>query len=131
MFDQHATKVIEDNINMSVPWYLMCAYAYYVQDDPITSDTFFDNLAKTILNRWDEIEHRHKDLLTKDMLEAGTYIGDYPSIVEGAVDQIKTDRNIKGSKNGKAKARQTKAGGPKLRKQQSVHKSPGRVLPGL
>ena len=49
--------------------YLMCAYAYYELDKPLISDTEFDLLAKDILNNWDNIEHMHKYLLTKDMLE--------------------------------------------------------------
>lgn len=135
MFDKRATEIIEDNINMSVPWYLMCSYAYYVQDDPLTTDGFFDGLAKKMLDRWDDIDHRHKSFLTKDMLEAGSFSGSYPTIVEGSIEELrkttKPDRNIKGSKSGKAKASKTKVGGQKLRQQQRADKRVGRVLPGL
>ena len=72
-----------------VPWYLMASYAYYVQDNPIFSDAFFDDLAKTLLVVWDDVEHRHKELITVDMLNAGTFIGDYPGIVKGAVDELR------------------------------------------
>lgn len=82
-------EIVDNNINMTVPWYLMAAYAYYEEDNPILSDSTFDRLAKKILDNWDTIEHLHKDYLTKDMLEAGTYIGEYPSRVKGAVDDIK------------------------------------------
>ncbi len=47
--------------------YLMCAYAYYELDTPLISDTEFDMLAKEILDNWDNIEHMHKYLLTKDI----------------------------------------------------------------
>ena len=65
--------------------YLMCAYAYYVDDAPLVQDHEFDKLAKHILENYDTIEHPHKHLVTKEDLEAGSYLGEYPSIVKGAV----------------------------------------------
>jgi len=65
--------------------YLMCAYAYYEQDDPLISDVEFDMLAKYILQNYDDINHFHKHLVTKEDLEAGTYLGKYPERVKGAV----------------------------------------------
>lgn len=82
-------QVCTANINMTVPWYLMAAYAYYVDDNPILEDNTFDKLAKRIAAQWDTIEHRHKSYLTKDMLEAGTFLGDYPPHVEGAVSNVR------------------------------------------
>lgn len=87
--EKYYYDVVNDNINMTVPWYLMASYAYYEQDDPIFSDAVFDRLARRMIERWDEIEHRHKDHITLDMLSAGTYIGEYPKQVEGALDQIR------------------------------------------
>lgn len=70
--------------------YLMAAYAYYKDDDPIMADYQFDDLAKYLLDRIDSLpDHPHKHLLSKDDLRAGTYLGDYPSIVRGALDQYK------------------------------------------
>ena len=89
MFDQYAAEIFAKNINLMVPWYLMAAYAYYEQDAPILSDSFFDDLAKTLLVVWDDVQHRHKEYITVDMLNAGTYIGKYPGIVEGAVEQLR------------------------------------------
>jgi len=65
--------------------YLMCAYAYYVEDDPLISDSEFDQLAEELLQNYDSIEHMHKHLVTKKDLEAGTYLGEYPELVKGAV----------------------------------------------
>jgi len=65
--------------------YLMCAYAYYIEDRPLVTDHEFDSLAKHILENYDTIEHRHKHLITKEDLKAGSYLGEYPSIVKGAV----------------------------------------------
>ena len=72
----------------------MCAYAYYELDKPLISDTEFDLLAKDILNNWDNIEQMHKYLLTKDMLEAGTYLGEYPNMVKGAVGNYMRENNL-------------------------------------
>lgn len=65
--------------------YLMCAYAYYEQDDPLIEDADFDQLAKWLLENYDSVEHYHKHLVTKEDLAAGTYLGKYPERVKGAV----------------------------------------------
>jgi hypothetical protein len=45
-------------------------------------------MGKTMLERWDDINHYHKHLITVDDLAAGTYLGDYPSIVKGALEEM-------------------------------------------
>ena len=70
----------------NVSMYLMGAYAYYVEDDPIMSDWDFDMLAKKILDEYDTLSHPHLHLLSKDDLRAGTYLGEYPLIVQGALN---------------------------------------------
>ena len=75
----------------SLSMYLMGAYAYYVEDDPIMSDWDFDLLAKTLLDNYDSIEHPHKHLVTKDDLRAGTYLGEYPEIVKGALTNYRNE----------------------------------------
>ena len=75
ILDSKADRIIEHNPNMMIPWYLMAAYAYYVEDDPILSDSYFDNLAKRMLEVWDDLKHFHKDLLGPMDLAAGTYLG--------------------------------------------------------
>ena len=82
-------QVCTDNPNMYVPWYIMAAYAYYIEDTPILSDTTFDKMSLKILKEWDNIEHFHKQFLTKEMLVGGTYLGEYPTRVEGAVKEIR------------------------------------------
>ena len=82
-------EICDDNINMMIPWYIMAAYAYYVDDNPILEDTTFDKLANKILKVWDKIEHMHKDYINQDMLKAGTYLGEYPSRVKDAVNEIR------------------------------------------
>jgi len=89
MLDDHAAKLFAKNINMMVPWYLMASYAYYKQDDAIFSDGFFDDMGKTMLKCWDDIEHFHKEYITKGDLEAGTFLGEYPSRVEGGLAEVR------------------------------------------
>ena len=89
MLDNHAAKIFENNINMMVPWYLMASYAYYVQDDAIFSDGFFDEMGKTMLACWNDIEHFHKDHISVGDLEAGTFLGEYPSRVEGGLASLR------------------------------------------
>ncbi len=88
MLDQRAAELFANNINMMVPWYLMASYAYYKQDKPILTDSFFDEMAKTMLACWDDIEHFHKHLITKDDLQAGTYLGKYPERVIGGYKNL-------------------------------------------
>ena len=88
-WDQHAALLFMENLNMMVPYYLMASYAYYKQDDPILSDAFFDNMGKTMLERWDDIAHFHKEYINKGDLEAGTYLGKYPTRVEGALRSLR------------------------------------------
>lgn len=105
MLDDHAAKLFAKNINMMVPWYLMASYAYYVKDDAIFSDGFFDEMGKTMLERWDDIEHFHKEHITKGDLEAGTFLGEYPSRVEGALESV---RDVYFTRDGKVRKKPKK-----------------------
>lgn len=98
MLDNHAAKLFADNINMMVPWYLMASYAYYKQDDAILSDGFFDEMGKTMLTVWDDIEHFHKEYITKDDLTAGTYLGEYPERVIGGLQAVRSEFFTKAGK---------------------------------
>jgi hypothetical protein len=89
MLDDHAAKLFAKNINMMVPWYLMASYAYYKQDDAIFSDGFFDEMGKTMLACWDDIQHFHKEYISVGDLEAGTFLGEYPSRVEGGLASLR------------------------------------------
>lgn len=89
IFDKHCGDLIDDNINMMIPWYVMASYAYYEEDRPILSDSYFDRLAKRMIEVWDDIEHMHKHLITKEMLEAGTFLGEYPSRIKYAIQSLR------------------------------------------
>lgn len=88
-YETEASNVMADNPNMMIPFYLMASYAYYKQDNPIFSDSFYDELAKTMMSIWHAIEHRHKALITIDDLKAGSYLGEYPSIVVGGLESFR------------------------------------------
>jgi len=82
-------ELIQKNINLTVPWYLMASYAYYVRDENIITDNTFDNLAIHMANNWDIIEHHHKYMITLDDLSAGTLLRrDFPGPVIGAADML-------------------------------------------
>lgn len=89
MIDKIMREVTEKNLNMTVPWYLMTSYAYYVEDNPLVSDGAFDRLAKTMLEQWDNIDHFHKDHIKVDDLKAGTFLGEYPTRVPDAVKNVR------------------------------------------
>ena len=96
--DIAAAKLFAKNINMMIPWYLMASYAYYKQDDAIFSDGFFDEMGKTMLACWDDIEHFHKEHITTGDLEAGTFLGKYPSRVEGGLQALRSEYYTKAGK---------------------------------
>ncbi len=93
LFDVYMYREVTRSVHMYVPWYLMAAYAYYVEDDPVLSDAAFDGMAKKMLEQWGEIEHQHKHLITIDDLRAGTLLlAEYPLRVIGAVEKLKERR---------------------------------------
>ena len=71
-----------------VALYMMASYAYYMADDPIMTDGEFDALAKKLLDNYDQYSN-HPHCPTRDDLRAGTYLGDYPQIVIGALEQYR------------------------------------------
>ena len=89
MLDSMIKEKIKENVNMAVPLYLMMSYAYYKQDDPIMSDSFFDSMSQTMIACWDDIEHFHKHLIDLEDLKAGSYLGEYPSRVEGGLKSLR------------------------------------------
>ena len=75
-----------------VPWFLIASYTYYHHDLSVLSDGMYDELATTILEQWDNIEHVHKYLITKDDLQAGSMYRlkaeDYPNSTKGAASHL-------------------------------------------
>lgn len=89
LLNNYFYKQVKNNINLAVPLYLIAAYAYYIEDNPLITDDCFDWLAKLLKDHWEEITHYHKKYLSLDDLNAGTFLGEYPSIVKGAVSDLR------------------------------------------
>lgn len=92
LFDGECRFVLGKSPNAIVAWWLIASYAYYHLDMPVISDDLYDQLAKEMLERWDEIEHPHKHLITRDHLRAGSLYDlaadDYPNITKGAASHL-------------------------------------------
>lgn len=88
-WDNKCNEVIRKNINQTIAWYLMASYAYYKEDNPILTDDTYDKLGRMINEFWDKIQHIHKDNINRGDLEAGTFLGEYPSRIPGAVAALR------------------------------------------
>ena len=77
------------NKNMLVPYYLMYSYLYYKKNESLISDNEFDDLCKDLLKNWDNINHMHKHLISRESLEAGTgYDLKYTSMIISAANSL-------------------------------------------
>lgn len=99
VLDAMCKAVMNSHVAGVVPWLLMASYMYYEHDESILSDGLFDSMCQTLLAKWDMIEHMHKHLITKGMLEAGSLhtirTQDYPNSVKGAACRlVKTNWGI-------------------------------------
>ena len=92
-YEARAKDIISHSKHMAVPYYLMASYAYYEQAAPIFSDAYYDESANFILDNYDTIDHYHKHLISKDDLEAGSYLGSYPSKVIGGLGHLRNTVN--------------------------------------
>lgn len=52
--------------------YLEHSIRYYIFDRPVVSDAYFDNLCKTLLANWGDVDHKFKHLCDESALAAGT-----------------------------------------------------------
>ncbi|WOE76309.1 DNA ligase LigA-related protein [Alterisphingorhabdus coralli] len=91
-YDAVAKRIVTNNPNMLVPWFLMASYAYYEKDDPFLTDSFYDKMCLMLIKQWDQIEHRHKTFIDRDALGAGSaYHIDWsqlPTIIKDAADHL-------------------------------------------
>ena len=69
------TRIWDKNPNMLIPYYLMFSYLYYEKNISLIDDGEFDQMCKTLYDKYDELEHMHKHLVSKDDLTAGTGYG--------------------------------------------------------
>lgn len=79
--------------------FLMCSFAYYHLGRSLIPDEKFDKICVFLLKNWDNFEHQHKYLISKEDLEAGTAFtlkwNDYPMVVKQAtmmrINEIEND----------------------------------------
>jgi len=66
----------------------MASYLYYVKDISPIDDSQYDEVCKQLILKYQDIEHQHGHLITKDALHAGTAFhlrdADYPKMVQCA-----------------------------------------------
>ncbi len=76
----------------AVSWWLMASYAYYIHDISLLSDELYDSLAGLLKDRWSEIQHPHKHLITAEHLAAGSLFDlkeqDYPLMTRNAAAHL-------------------------------------------
>ena len=83
-------RVWEKNPNMLVPYYLMFSYLYYEKNISLIEDTEFDKLCQTLLEKYDNVEHMHKHLVSKEALTAGTgYDIVYTNMIKDSAMKLK------------------------------------------
>lgn len=90
---------VNADANMAVPWYMILSFLYYVHDISLVPDEDYDKLCKLLLEQYDGLNHRHKGLVDKDALAAGTGYhlaeSDYPSICKAsAILLAKRDKHL-------------------------------------
>jgi NAD-dependent DNA ligase len=69
--------------------YLFHSYLYYKRHISLIQDEEFDEICKTLLDNWDNFEHRFKTLITIEDLQAGTgYAIMYPNGMMRAFDNM-------------------------------------------
>ena len=83
-------RVWEKNPNMLDPYYLMFSYLYYEKNISLIEDTEFDKLCQTLLEKYDNVEHMHKHLVSKEALTAGTgYDIVYTNMIKDSAMKLK------------------------------------------
>lgn len=92
VLDGMCLHVLEVYPNGAIAWWLIASYLYYVHDIALLSDGLYDEIAKAMLEAWDDLEHIHKHLITVEDLKTGSLFKlkgtDYPSMVKGAAAQL-------------------------------------------
>lgn len=72
MLDERCRELIDRDPNLLVPWYLMCSFLYYHEDEAIISDGLYDEICQRLDREWRKVDHPHKRLVKRKDLKAGT-----------------------------------------------------------
>lgn len=68
-------KIYNEQPNRLVPIYLMSAFLYEHCNCSVISDGDFDKVCKYLIDKWDIIEHQHKECIDYNSLHAGSGLG--------------------------------------------------------
>jgi hypothetical protein len=86
VIDSFVRDCFKVNPSSTFSWFLICSYAYYIRFESLMSDSAFDAMSKYMLKDYDKLDHVNKDLVTKEMLVAGSGYNlkeeDYPTRVK-------------------------------------------------
>lgn len=94
-----AEQAIASDSNMLVPWYLIASYAYYIRDEYIITDSYYDTICFLLMEELDavNIDHRHAHLCDMKALSAGTghHISEsqYPLIIVSVAEGFISGEN--------------------------------------
>ena len=58
--------------NALVSWWLMAGYMYEVHDLPLISDGLFDEMSRSLAERYDEIDHPQKHLIDREFTKSAS-----------------------------------------------------------
>jgi hypothetical protein len=90
--DNYVRECFKINPASTFSWFLICSYAYYQRYESLLGDSTFDKMCEYMLKNYDTLEHVNKDLVTKDMLSAGSGYNlresDYPLRVQVISDEL-------------------------------------------
>jgi hypothetical protein len=64
--------VLARHKNALVSWWLMAGYMYEVHDLPLISDGLFDEMSRSLAERYDEIDHPQKQLIDRDFTKSAS-----------------------------------------------------------
>lgn len=95
--DKLCRKIVTNNPNMLVPWYLMACYAYDKRGASLISDHCFDWLYPELEKKWDSVEHMHKiyiDYLGPGSLKSAIAVIGYTLMMEHATINLLDKLNV-------------------------------------
>lgn len=91
LLDDYCFYIINKDINMIVPWWLMASYYYYLRDKIIISDQCYDKLGILLNKNRNNISHQHMKIIEHiDDFKTGYDLkeSDYPSITKSAAESL-------------------------------------------
>lgn len=96
--DGIAECAIGHSRNMLVPWFLIASWSYYWGDHALISDGLFDRICRDLEAEFDGLEHKHKHLVDRAWLAAGTCglaRDAYPASVRGAAAHLAAQHGVR------------------------------------